>query len=226
MARRNALSLRVPVQSRSDQSVCRRSGSPSAAPEIYLLDLDGEPVPDGELGEIYIGGAGVGRGYRHLPDETRSAFLADPFSSIPGARMYRTGDLGVRRGNGEIEFRGRLDRQVKIHGKRVELNEIDNALARHQDISFATTQARIGSHREVRLIAYVVAKRDDVALSADLLRKHLSQALPSYMVPAHFVRLPSIPLLNERKVRSTNAREWISIWPRHPIDDRVAIATR
>jgi amino acid adenylation domain-containing protein len=175
-------------------------GKPIRGAEIYLLDLDGEPVPDGELGEIYIGGAGVGRGYRHLPDETRSAFLSDPFSSIPGARMYRTGDLGVRRGNGEIEFRGRLDRQVKIHGKRVELNEIDNALARHQDISFATTQARIGSHREVRLIAYVVAKRDDVALSADLLRKHLSQALPSYMVPAHFVRLPSIPLLTNGKL--------------------------
>jgi acyl carrier protein len=114
--------------------------------------------------------------------------------------MYRTGDLGVRRGNGEIEFRGRIDRQVKIHGKRVELSEIDSVLARHRDISFATTQARVGSHGEVRLIAYVVAKGDDVILSADVLRKHLSQAVPSYMVPAHFVRLPSIPLLTNGKL--------------------------
>ena len=175
-------------------------GRPIRGNKIYLLDRDGEPVPDGELGEIYIGGAGVGRGYRRLPDATRSAFLSDPFSSIPGARMYRTGDLGVRRGNGEIEFRGRIDRQVKIHGKRVELSEIDSVLARHRDISFATTQARVGSHGEVRLIAYVVAKSDDVTLSADLLRKHLSQALPSYMVPAHFVRLPSVPLLTNGKL--------------------------
>ena len=108
--------------------------------------------------------------------------------------------MGVRRGNGEIEFRGRIDRQVKIYGKRVELNEIDSVLARHQDISFATTQARVGSRGEIRLIAYVVAKSDDVALSADLLRKHLSQTLPSYMVPAHFVRLPSVPLLTNGKL--------------------------
>jgi amino acid adenylation domain-containing protein len=167
---------------------------------IYILDIDAQPVPDGELGEIYIGGAGVGRGYRNLPDETQFAFLPDPFSFVSGARMYKTGDLGVRRSNGEIEFRGRIDRQVKINGKRVELSEIDSVLARHQDLSFATTQARIGSQGEIRLIAYVVARSSEVALSADQLRAHLSQALPSYMVPAHFVRLPSIPLLSNGKL--------------------------
>ncbi|HEY6490920.1 MAG: amino acid adenylation domain-containing protein [Terracidiphilus sp.] len=175
-------------------------GKPIPGSRVYLLDLDGEPVADGELGEIYIGGAGVGRGYRNLPDETRAAFRADPFSLIPGARMYKTGDLGVRGSNGEIEFKGRIDRQVKIHGKRVELSEIDSALARHQDLSFATTQARAGSHGEVRLIAYVVAKSEDVILSADLFRKHLAETLPSYMVPAHFVRLLSIPLLTNGKL--------------------------
>ncbi len=175
-------------------------GKPIRGAGIYLLDVDGEPVPDGELGEIYIGGGGVGRGYRGLPDETQFAFLSDPFSTFPGARMYKTGDLGVRRRNGEIEFRGRIDRQVKIYGKRVELNEIDSILARHKDISFATTQARVGSRGETRLIAYVVAKGDNVALSADELRKHLSETLPSYMVPAHFVRLPSVPLLTNGKL--------------------------
>jgi amino acid adenylation domain-containing protein len=175
-------------------------GKPIRGTEIYLLDVDGEPVADGELGEIYIGGDGVGRGYRGLPDETRLAFVSDPFSTSPGARMYKTGDLGVRRGNGEIEFRGRMDRQVKIYGKRVELNEIDSVLARHPDILFATTQVRVGSRGDSRLIAYVVAKRDDVALSADGLRKHLSQTLPSYMVPAHFVHLPSVPLLTNGKL--------------------------
>ena len=175
-------------------------GKPIRGTTIYLLDVDGEPIADGELGEIYIGGAGVGRGYRHLPDETRAAFLADPFSFVAGARMYRTGDLGVRRSNGEIEFRGRIDRQVKINGKRVELNEIDSALARHRDISFAATQARIGSRGEIRLIAYVVAKSGDAVLSADLLRQHVTQTLPSYMAPAHFVRLPSVPLLTNGKL--------------------------
>jgi amino acid adenylation domain-containing protein len=175
-------------------------GKPIRGTEIYLLDADCEPVPDGELGEIYIGGSGVGRGYRNLPEETQFAFLSDPFSFIPGARMYRTGDLAVRRGNGEIEFRGRMDRQVKIYGKRVELNEIDSVLARHPDLSFATTHARVGSRGEIRLIAYVVAKSADDTLSADLLRKHILQTLPSYMVPAHFVRLPSIPLLTNGKL--------------------------
>ena len=175
-------------------------GKPIRGTTIYLLDIDGEPVPDGEVGEIYIGGNGVGRGYRHLQDETQLAFLSDPFSSIPGARMYKTGDLGVRRRNGEIEFRGRTDSQVKIYGKRVELNEIDSTLARHPDVSFATTRVRVGSRGETRLVAYVVAKSDDVDLSADLLREHLSQTLPSYMVPAHFVRLLSVPLLTNGKL--------------------------
>ena len=200
-------------------------GKPIRGTEIYLLDTDGEPVSDGEIGEIYIGGAGVGRGYRHLPDETRFAFLADPFSFVPGARMYRTGDLGLRRSNGEIEFKGRMDRQVKIYGKRVELNEIDSVLARHQDISFATTQAQLVRRGEIRLIAYVVAKSNDVALSADLLRKHLSQSLPSYMVPAHFVRL--LPSRSSRMESWTRKRlRRVSIRPRHSIDNRPAVATR
>src|ERR1700722_6576887 len=99
-------------------------GRPIAGASVYLLDEQGKPVPDGSWGEIYFGGGGVGRGYRNLPDMTARAFVPDPFTDRPGARMYRTGDRGVRRADGEIEFRGRFDRQTKIRGQRVELGEI------------------------------------------------------------------------------------------------------
>ena len=99
-------------------------GRPISGTSVYLLDKRGVPVPDGQDGEIFIGGGGVGRGYRNLPDLTERSFLHDPFSGAAAARMYRTGDRGVRRSDGEIEFRGRLDRQTKIRGFRVELDEI------------------------------------------------------------------------------------------------------
>ena len=105
---------------------------------VYLLNEQGEPVPDGKIGEIYIGGDGVGRGYRNLPDLTERSFLHDPFSAAPAARMYRTGDRGARRPDGEIEFRGRLDRQTKIRGFRMELDEIAGALNSYSSIDFAT----------------------------------------------------------------------------------------
>ena len=160
-----------------------------------------------------------------LPDETRLAFLSDPFSSFPGARMYKTGDLGVRRGNGEIEFRGRIDRQVKIYGKRVELNEIDSVLARHKDISFATTQARVGSRGEIRLIAYVVAK-SETWLSRRIVTKTSLRDAAIIHGACAFCTAAFDPAAHERKTRSKDAREWVSIRPWHPIDDRMAIATR
>src|SRR6202034_1884624 len=94
-------------------------GRPVAGTSVYLLNEQGEKVSHGSIGEIYIGGGGVGRGYRNLPESTEQGFLPDPFAGAPDARMYRTGDLGIRRSDGEIEFRGRLDRQTKIRGQRV-----------------------------------------------------------------------------------------------------------
>ena len=129
-------------------------GRPIAGTSVYLLNEKGEQVPDGSTGEIYIGGNGVGCGYRNLPDATERSFLSDPFVGAPGSRMYRTGDRGVRRPDGEIEFRGRLDRQTKIRGQRVELDEIDSILRQHQSIEFATaiTTSQSG---ENQLVAYV-----------------------------------------------------------------------
>ena len=125
-------------------------GRPIAGTSVYLLDEYGEQVPDGSTGEIYIGGSGVGRGYRNLPESTERSFLPDPFAGASGARMYRTGDRGVRRPDGEIEFRGRLDRQTKIRGQRVELDEIGSILTHHPSIDFATAITNISEGGENR----------------------------------------------------------------------------
>ena len=120
-------------------------GRPIAGASVYLLDEEGEEVPDGTVGEIFIGGTVSGVGIATCLILTERSFLPDPFAGAPGARMYRTGDRGVRRPDGEIEFRGRLDRQTKIRGQRVELDEIGSVLARHPSIDFA---AAIAESRE------------------------------------------------------------------------------
>jgi acyl-CoA synthetase (AMP-forming)/AMP-acid ligase II len=135
-------------------------GRPIAGASVYLLDEHGEPVPDGSWARFTSAAAGVGRGYRNLPDSTERSFLPDPFAGAPGARMYRTGDRGVRRPDGEIEFRGRLDRQTKIRGQRVELDEIASILAQHPSIDFATAIANIAEGGENQLVAYVLPKEE------------------------------------------------------------------
>ncbi len=167
---------------------------------IYLLNEAFEPVPKGTIGEIYIGGAGVGRGYRNLPDLTARSFLPDPFSSTRGARMYRTGDLGILLPDGEIEFRGRIDSQEKIRGHRIELEEISSALCRHPKVRFATVHApRDKESGEKRLIAYVMPAEKDVPTSSEL-QRFLATTLPTYMLPAAFVRLRDLPLSSHGKV--------------------------
>jgi amino acid adenylation domain-containing protein len=169
-------------------------GRPIAGASIYLTNERGEQVPDGSVGEIYIGGGGVGRGYRNLPESTERSFLPDPFAGAPGARMYRTGDRGVRRPNGEIEFKGRLDRQLKIRGQRVELDEISEVLARHPSLDFATATTKISENGETELVAYVLPKEKERIPTARELQKHLLHTLPDYMIPALFVRLHGLPL--------------------------------
>ena len=168
-------------------------GLPIAGASVYLLNEHGEPVPDGSSGEIYIGGIGVGRGYRNLPDSTERSFLPDPFAGA-GARMYRTGDRGLRRPDGEIEFRGRLDRQTKIRGQRVELDEIGSILTHHPDIDFATAITNVSEGGETQLVAYVLLKKDERVPTAHELQKHLLCSLPNYMIPDIFVRLQTLPL--------------------------------
>jgi len=169
-------------------------GLPITGASVYLLNEYGEPVSDGAVGEIYVGGSVVGRGYRNLPDSTARSFLPDPFAGAPGARMYRTGDRGLRRPNGEIEFRGRLDRQTKIRGQRVELDEIGSVLAHHRSIDFATAVTIVSGEGENQLVAYVLPKKDESVPTAHELQKHLLRSLPNYMIPDIFVRLDALPL--------------------------------
>jgi len=184
-------------------------GAAITGASIYLLDETGNLIADGEAGEIYIGGDGVGRGYRNLPEATERAFLPDPFSNTAGARMYRSGDRGVRRPSGEIEFRGRVDRQAKIRGQRIELDEIGGVLSRHASLEFAVvTVENEGS--DARLIAYVLARKDVPPPTTSALQEHLLLSLPRYMVPAIFLNLKALPL-------SPNGKVDLSLLPK-PID--------
>ncbi len=168
-------------------------GHPIANTEIYILDEKQQLVPVGTAGELYIGGAGVGRGYRDRAELTAQKFLAHPFSDAPGARLYRTGDWARLTAAGEIEFAGRQDSQVKVRGFRVELQEVEAALARHPAVKDSAVAAREDSSGTMRLIAYLVTDRAAGPISTEM-RTFMSAQVPDYMVPAKFVRLAALPL--------------------------------
>ena len=174
-------------------------GRPIEGASIYLLNEKRERVSEGVFGEIYIGGDGVGRGYRNLPEATRDSFLPDPFAAVPDARMYRSGDVGVWLPDGELEFRGRLDRQVKIRGYRIELDEIGSVLHRHNHVAFATVISALSDRGENQLLAYVLPKSGSVLVASEL-QAHLLSSLPDYMVPAIFVQLQQLPVSLNGKV--------------------------
>ncbi|HEY1204980.1 MAG: amino acid adenylation domain-containing protein [Bryobacteraceae bacterium] len=169
-------------------------GRPLANVRAYALDAHREPVPVGVAGELYIGGAGVARGYWKRPDLTAERFLPDPFAGTPGARMYKTGDLVRWLADGRIEYFGRLDDQVKVRGFRIELGEVEAALAAHPSL-----QAAAAAVREDTLVAYC-RWRDGHAADAGALRAFLTARLPGFMVPTRFVAIASLPLLPSGKV--------------------------
>ncbi|WP_052710261.1 non-ribosomal peptide synthetase [Azospirillum thiophilum] len=163
---------------------------------LYVLDECLNPLPAGAVGELYIAGAGLARGYHRRAGLTAERFVADPFAG-DGGRMYRTGDLARRRGDGVIEYVGRIDHQVKIRGLRIELGEIEAALRGHPAVRDAVVVARDGSSGK-RLVGYVAA-----AAEAELprrLREHLGRDLPDYMVPAHILVLERLPLTPNGKL--------------------------
>jgi amino acid adenylation domain-containing protein len=171
-------------------------GRPLANTRLYVLDCRLSVVPVGVTGELYIGGAGVGRGYHRQPTLTAASFVADPFGS--GDRLYRTGDRVRWNDDGMLEFVGRIDHQVKIRGFRVEPDEVRTVLLGHDDITEATVVARQDGLGGLRLVAYVVAATP--ALVSGQLRDYLSMKLPEYMVPSAFVMLEHLPLTSNGKI--------------------------
>jgi thioesterase domain-containing protein/acyl carrier protein len=174
-------------------------GCPITNTQIYILDEDLQPVPVGESGELYIGGAGLARGYLNRPDLTREKFILNPFSQEPGARLYKTGDLARYLGDGNIEYIGRLDSQIKIRGFRVELGEVEAVLSQHPAVQQSVVIAREDVPGDKRLVAYVILNSEQVAI-IDKLRHFLKQRLPDYMVPSAFVMLEALPMTPNGKV--------------------------
>ncbi|HEV2149199.1 MAG TPA: non-ribosomal peptide synthase/polyketide synthase [Longimicrobiaceae bacterium] len=175
-------------------------GRPVENARVYVLDREGEPVPAGVTGELYVGGPAVGRGYLGRPGLTAERYLPDPFSAESGARLYRTGDRARWLLDGSLEFLGRFDHQVKIRGFRIEPAEVEAALATHPAVRQAAVVVREAGDR--RLAAYVVpvgGRSGDPLLIAEL-RAYLGERLPAYMVPTVWVALEALPLTRHGKV--------------------------
>lgn len=199
-------------------------GKPIANTQVYVLDASLNQIPVGLIGELFIGGVGLARGYINKPGLTAEKFIANPFSKIPGERLYKTGDLARYLPDGNIEFLGRIDDQVKIRGSRVELGEIELALSQHSDVKEAVVVAREDQPGNKMLVAYimpqdgvldrleqnsllpfsshekfVVLSGDALSALTEVLRDHLAQSLPEYMVPSYFIFLNKMPLMPNGK---------------------------
>lgn len=205
-------------------------GHPLRGVTVHLLDAEGRPVPDGEVGELHIGGVGLARGYLNQPDLTAEHFVADPFSAGGEGRLYRTGDLGRARPDGELEFAGRRDRQVKVSGGfRVEPGEVEVALRSYAGVSDAVVLPIEDPFGQRRLVGYVVTAAGATVLAAGL-RRHLTTRLPAYLLPASFVLLDEFPMTPNGKIDHTSLaaldgqpRGARLVAPRTPTEEAVAI---
>jgi amino acid adenylation domain-containing protein len=183
-------------------------GEPIANTEVYILDKDGKPHHDGEIGEICIGGAGLARGYVNEPELTRRYFFDCHLDVLGSMRLYRTGDLGRWNENGKLEFYGRIDHQVKINGFRVELTEIERVLLTYPGLTQAAVLGVGGATNQKRLYAFVVGNCGGGVTTAALVA-HLAQSLPKYMIPEKFWLLDGLPTTRHGK-RDVGALESLS----------------
>ncbi|MEU9107564.1 non-ribosomal peptide synthetase [Streptomyces xanthophaeus] len=172
-------------------------GRPVNGTEVHVLDEALRPVPDGETGELYAGGAGVARGYAGRAALTADRFVPDPFSGRPGARLYRTGDLVRRRPDGALDFLGRADRQVKVRGFRIEPGEVENALLDQAGVRDASVVVHTHPETGKRLVAFFAGDED---VRPGALRQALGRVLPPHLVPSAVARLESLPLTANGKV--------------------------
>ncbi|HYL99740.1 MAG TPA: amino acid adenylation domain-containing protein, partial [Blastocatellia bacterium] len=174
-------------------------GRPIPDLQLYVFDCVMELAPIGVTGELYVAGTGLARGYLNRPDLTAERFLANPFSALPGSRVYKTGDLSRHLPDGQVEYKGRRDNQVKMRGFRIELGEIEAALRAEPLVREAIVIARQDQSSERRLVAYVLPESDSPSLVAEL-RNHLKAKLPDYMVPSVFVLVDHFPSTPNGKV--------------------------
>lgn len=205
-------------------------GRPVQDMQVYLLNNQLQPVLPGEIGEIYIGGTGLSRGYLNHPELTAERFIPHPFSNAPGARLYKTGDLARYLPGGDLEFLGRYDQQVKLHGFRIELGEIEGVLQQHPGIQRSVVVLRADAPENPRLVSYVVPNPGCTPDSKDL-QQFLQARLPQYMVPTTIMIVQTLPLLPNGKLDRNALLSLTSNCPpenvpfdapQDPIEERIA----
>jgi acyl-coenzyme A synthetase/AMP-(fatty) acid ligase/acyl carrier protein len=183
-----------------DSSELPAIGRPVANTRLYVLDGELSLLPAGVSGELYIGGAGLARGYLKQGGLTAGKFIPDLYGDVPGARLYRTGDLVRWRPDGRLDWIGRLDQQTKIRGYRIELGEIEVALSLHRSVRECAVLALEAEGKQKQLVGYWVKKNESPGVGPDELRRHLHELLPAYMVPAAFVELEEFPRMPSGKI--------------------------
>jgi len=174
-------------------------GQPIGNTQLYVLDRHLQPLPQGVVGELHIGGTGLARGYLNRPELTREKFIPDVFSSEQGARLYKTGDYARHLADGAIVVLGRMDDQLKINGHRIELGEIAAVLRQHPAVRDALAMVRTGNNGGRKLVAYFVTSQE-VRLENRELRAFFSEQLPAYMIPSFFVEMDAFPLTPNGKI--------------------------
>ncbi|HEY0170318.1 MAG TPA: amino acid adenylation domain-containing protein [Pyrinomonadaceae bacterium] len=216
-----------PINEPPDETVTRVSiGRPVGNLRVCIVDRELNPMPVGVPGELCVMGVGVGRGYLGLPARTAAFFVPDPFGMEPGSRLYRSGDRARYLPDGRVEFHGRLDHQVKVRGHRIELGEVESALAALPGVSEAAATLRHDPPGDPRLVGYVVWGGDGEGLGAAEVRERLRRRLPDYMVPAAVVGLERMPLSPNGKIdrkalpapEATSTNEQVFVGPRTPTE--------